>query len=213
MQVSFIILILAFAVRFCCSLIIPLQALLSLSLFPCLSVIYSWVTSGPLTTTQVTTTLPARPFTSSASPSTARPLAPTSRPIGSINKNPDLRPITATVPVTRRPPHPPQGSEPQFCETKLVRGVQWPTTQRGETVDRPCPKGSLGEKNPRAFIFKHLFFFFYSSYELQAYSYIKYHVGVCHIYQRMCPSDKHVWALTLVFFRCCCLPSLRWSHQ
>uniref|UniRef100_A0A669BQ54 Adhesion G protein-coupled receptor L1 n=1 Tax=Oreochromis niloticus TaxID=8128 RepID=A0A669BQ54_ORENI len=120
-----------------------------LSLFPCLSVIYSWVTSGPLTTTQVTTTLPARPFTSSASPSTARPLAPTSRPIGSINKNPDLRPITATVPVTRRPPHPPQGSEPQFCETKLVRGVQWPTTQRGETVDRPCPKGSLGEKNLR----------------------------------------------------------------
>uniref|UniRef100_A0A3P8QS46 Adhesion G protein-coupled receptor L1a n=1 Tax=Astatotilapia calliptera TaxID=8154 RepID=A0A3P8QS46_ASTCA len=99
---------------------------------------------GPPDPTTVTTTLPARPFTSSASPSTARPLAPTSRPIGSINKNPDLRPITATVPVTRRPPHPPQGSEPQFCETKLVRGVQWPTTQRGETVDRPCPKGSLG---------------------------------------------------------------------
>uniref|UniRef100_A0A4W6FS83 Adhesion G protein-coupled receptor L1 n=1 Tax=Lates calcarifer TaxID=8187 RepID=A0A4W6FS83_LATCA len=102
------------------------------------------VTSGPLTTTQVTTTLPARPFTSSASPSTARPLAPTSRPIGSINKHPDLRPITATVPVTRRPPRPPQGPEPHVCEAKLVRGVQWPTTQRGETVDRPCPKGSLG---------------------------------------------------------------------
>uniref|UniRef100_A0A671YRF2 Adhesion G protein-coupled receptor L1 n=1 Tax=Sparus aurata TaxID=8175 RepID=A0A671YRF2_SPAAU len=99
------------------------------------------VTSGPLTTTQVTTTLPARPFTSSASPSTARPLAPTSRPIGSINKHPDLRPITATVPVTRRPPRPPQGPEPHVCESKLVRGVQWPTTQRGETVDRPCPKG------------------------------------------------------------------------
>ncbi|XP_018560205.1 adhesion G protein-coupled receptor L1 [Lates calcarifer] len=101
-------------------------------------------TTGPLTTTQVTTTLPARPFTSSASPSTARPLAPTSRPIGSINKHPDLRPITATVPVTRRPPRPPQGPEPHVCEAKLVRGVQWPTTQRGETVDRPCPKGSLG---------------------------------------------------------------------
>uniref|UniRef100_A0A3B4URD2 Adhesion G protein-coupled receptor L1 n=1 Tax=Seriola dumerili TaxID=41447 RepID=A0A3B4URD2_SERDU len=101
-------------------------------------------TTGPLTTTQVTTTLPARPFTSSASPSTARPLAPTSRPIGSINKHPDLRPITATVPVTRRPPRPPQGPEPHVCEAKLERGVQWPTTQRGETVDRPCPKGSLG---------------------------------------------------------------------
>uniref|UniRef100_A0A3B5AQ42 Adhesion G protein-coupled receptor L1 n=1 Tax=Stegastes partitus TaxID=144197 RepID=A0A3B5AQ42_9TELE len=101
-------------------------------------------TTGPLTTTQVTTTLPARPFTSSASPSTARPLAPTSRPIGSINKHPDLRPITATVPVTRRPPRPPQGPEPHVCEAKLVRGVPWPTTQPGETVDRPCPKGSLG---------------------------------------------------------------------
>uniref|UniRef100_A0A4W6FS84 Adhesion G protein-coupled receptor L1 n=1 Tax=Lates calcarifer TaxID=8187 RepID=A0A4W6FS84_LATCA len=99
---------------------------------------------GPPDPTTVTTTLPARPFTSSASPSTARPLAPTSRPIGSINKHPDLRPITATVPVTRRPPRPPQGPEPHVCEAKLVRGVQWPTTQRGETVDRPCPKGSLG---------------------------------------------------------------------
>uniref|UniRef100_A0A3Q2DK75 Adhesion G protein-coupled receptor L1a n=1 Tax=Cyprinodon variegatus TaxID=28743 RepID=A0A3Q2DK75_CYPVA len=101
-------------------------------------------TTGPLTTTQVTPTPPARPFTSSASPSTIRPLAPTSRPIGSINKQPDLRPITATVPVTRRPPPPPQGPQRYFCETKLIRGIQWPTTQRGETVDRPCPKGSLG---------------------------------------------------------------------
>uniref|UniRef100_A0AAQ4RUU7 Adhesion G protein-coupled receptor L1a n=1 Tax=Gasterosteus aculeatus aculeatus TaxID=481459 RepID=A0AAQ4RUU7_GASAC len=101
-------------------------------------------TAGPLTTTQVTTTPPPKSFTSSASPSTARPLAPTSRPIGSINKHPDLRPITATVPVTRRPPRPPQAPEDHVCEAKLVRGVRWPTTQRGETVDRPCPKGSLG---------------------------------------------------------------------
>ncbi|XP_037834740.1 adhesion G protein-coupled receptor L1 isoform X3 [Kryptolebias marmoratus] len=101
-------------------------------------------TTGPLTTTQVTTTPPSRPFTSSVSPSTIRPLAPTSRPIGSINKHPDLRPITATVPVTRRPPRPPQNPERHFCEAKLVRGIQWPITQRGETVDRPCPKGSLG---------------------------------------------------------------------
>uniref|UniRef100_A0AAQ5ZN74 Adhesion G protein-coupled receptor L1a n=1 Tax=Amphiprion ocellaris TaxID=80972 RepID=A0AAQ5ZN74_AMPOC len=99
---------------------------------------------GPPDPTTVTTTLPARPFTSSASPSTARPLVPTSRPIGSINKHPDLRPITATVPVTRRPPRPPPGPEQHVCEAKLVRGVPWPTTQPGETVDRPCPKGSLG---------------------------------------------------------------------
>ncbi|XP_072299273.1 adhesion G protein-coupled receptor L1 isoform X5 [Eucyclogobius newberryi] len=101
-------------------------------------------TTGPLTTTQVSTTLPARPFSSSDSPSTARPISPTSRPIGSINKHPDLRPITATVPVTRRPSRPPQGPEMYLCEPKMVRGVQWPATLRGETVDRPCPKGSLG---------------------------------------------------------------------
>uniref|UniRef100_A0A4W5QKA2 Adhesion G protein-coupled receptor L1a n=1 Tax=Hucho hucho TaxID=62062 RepID=A0A4W5QKA2_9TELE len=99
----------------------------------------------PLTTTQVTSTTPARPFTSSSSPATTRPLAPTSHPIGAINKGPDLRPITATVPVTRRPPRPPvQGPETQVCESRVARGVQWPSTQRGETVDRPCPKGSLG---------------------------------------------------------------------
>lgn len=104
--------------------------------------------SGPLTTTQVTTTLPARPFTSTSSPTTARPVAPTSRPIGSINKHPDLRPITATVPVTRRPrpPLPPAADgEANVCEAKLVRGIRWPSTQKGETVERPCPKGSLGE--------------------------------------------------------------------
>uniref|UniRef100_A0A673WDW5 Adhesion G protein-coupled receptor L1a n=1 Tax=Salmo trutta TaxID=8032 RepID=A0A673WDW5_SALTR len=102
-------------------------------------------TTGPLTTTQVTGTTPARPFTSSSSPATTRPLVPTSHPIGAINKGPDLRPITATVPVTRRPPRPPvQGPEPQVCESSVARGVQWPSTQRGETVDRPCPKGSLG---------------------------------------------------------------------
>uniref|UniRef100_A0A3Q2Y2Z0 Adhesion G protein-coupled receptor L1 n=1 Tax=Hippocampus comes TaxID=109280 RepID=A0A3Q2Y2Z0_HIPCM len=99
-------------------------------------------TTGPLTTTQVTTTLAARPFTSSTSPSTARPVAPTLRPIGSINKHPDLRAITATVPVNRWTPPSSQG--PHVCESKLVRGVQWPSTLRGETVDRPCPKGSLG---------------------------------------------------------------------
>uniref|UniRef100_A0A672ZMC0 Adhesion G protein-coupled receptor L1a n=1 Tax=Sphaeramia orbicularis TaxID=375764 RepID=A0A672ZMC0_9TELE len=47
-------------------------------------------------------------------------------------------------PLEFGPPDPTTGPEPYFCEAKLVRGVQWPTTQRGETVDRPCPKGSLG---------------------------------------------------------------------
>ncbi|XP_028840923.1 adhesion G protein-coupled receptor L1 isoform X3 [Denticeps clupeoides] len=101
-------------------------------------------TTGILATTEMTSTTPARLFTSSSSPSTTRPLPPTSHPIGAINKAPDLRPITATVPVTRRPPRLPQGPELQVCEATVARGVQWPSTQRGETVDRPCPKGSLG---------------------------------------------------------------------
>ncbi|KAG7460259.1 hypothetical protein MATL_G00219500 [Megalops atlanticus] len=105
-------------------------------------------TTDPLSTTQVSSTPAVRMFTPTAprssSPSTPRPLPPTSHPIGAINKGPDLRPITATVPVTRRPPRPPQGVEVHMCESQEARGVLWPSTQRGETVDRPCPKGSLG---------------------------------------------------------------------
>ncbi|XP_052408946.1 adhesion G protein-coupled receptor L1-like [Carassius gibelio] len=104
-------------------------------------------TAGPLDPTQMSssTTTAAGPVTSSSIPSTMRPLPPTAHPIGAINKAPDLRPITATVPVTRRPLRvPPQGPELQVCEARVARGVQWPATQRGETVDRPCPKGSLG---------------------------------------------------------------------
>ncbi|MBN3323466.1 AGRL1 protein, partial [Atractosteus spatula] len=109
----------------------------------------SRVLADPLTTTQITTTTASvRPWSatvaSTASSSTARPLPPTSHPIGAINKVPDLRPITATIPVTRRPPPPYHGPEQQMCEARVARGVQWPSTQRGETVDRPCPKGSLG---------------------------------------------------------------------
>uniref|UniRef100_A0A671T5L2 Adhesion G protein-coupled receptor L1a n=1 Tax=Sinocyclocheilus anshuiensis TaxID=1608454 RepID=A0A671T5L2_9TELE len=100
---------------------------------------------GPPDPTAGNTTTAARPVTSSSIPSTMRPLPPTAHPIGAINKAPDLRPITATVPVTRRPLRvPPQGPELQVCEARVARGVQWPATQRGETVDRPCPKGSLG---------------------------------------------------------------------
>ncbi|XP_018610090.1 adhesion G protein-coupled receptor L1-like isoform X2 [Scleropages formosus] len=107
-------------------------------------------TTDSLTTTQVSSTTQA-PFTvttaHSSGPPTPRPLPPTSHPIGAINKGPDLRPITATVPVTGRPPRPqrpPQGPEPNLCGGMVARGVQWPSTQRGEMVERPCPKGSLG---------------------------------------------------------------------
>uniref|UniRef100_A0A671LTB6 Adhesion G protein-coupled receptor L1a n=1 Tax=Sinocyclocheilus anshuiensis TaxID=1608454 RepID=A0A671LTB6_9TELE len=115
--------------------------------FLCIPVCPSLLLSGPFGPTQMSssTTTAAGPVTSSSIPSTMRPLPPTAHPIGAINKAPDLRPITATVPVTRRPLRvPPQGPELQVCEARVARGVQWPATQRGETVDRPCPKGSLG---------------------------------------------------------------------
>ncbi|MCJ8746034.1 hypothetical protein PDJAM_G00137140 [Pangasius djambal] len=106
-------------------------------------------TTGPLVTTQTSSTTASRSFSSTSSPSTMRPLPATFHPIGAINKAPELRPITATVPVTRRPPRPrprpPQEPELQEgCDPSVARGVQWPSAQRGETVERPCPKGSLG---------------------------------------------------------------------
>ncbi|XP_062871965.1 adhesion G protein-coupled receptor L1 [Trichomycterus rosablanca] len=106
-------------------------------------------TTGPLATTQMSSTTASRSFSSTPSPSTTRPLPVTAHPIGAINKAPELRPITATVPVTRRPPRPrprqPQIPELQeVCEASAARGVQWPTTKSSETVERPCPKGSLG---------------------------------------------------------------------
>ncbi|XP_062386988.1 adhesion G protein-coupled receptor L1 [Sardina pilchardus] len=100
-------------------------------------------------TTQGSSTAPSRPLSSTSSPATLRPLPPTSHPIGAINMGPNLRPAPTVAPGgppgTRRPPRPPvQGPEANMCVATVVRGVQWPTTQRGETVDRPCPKGSLG---------------------------------------------------------------------
>ncbi|XP_063060319.1 adhesion G protein-coupled receptor L1-like [Engraulis encrasicolus] len=72
----------------------------------------------------------------------------TLHPVGAINRAPSaVRPITATVPLlTQRPPLllRPQGPRVPQCDGRVTRGVQWPPTHRGETVERPCPKGSLG---------------------------------------------------------------------
>ncbi|GAA6072791.1 adhesion G protein-coupled receptor L1 isoform X1, partial [Tachysurus ichikawai] len=116
----------------------------------------------PLVTTQTSSTTPSRSFSSTSSPSTMRPLPATFHPIGAINKAPELRPITATVPVTRRPPRPrprpPQEPELQEgCDPSIARSIQWPSAQRGETVERPCPKGSLGKK-PRTSVESKKFF-------------------------------------------------------
>uniref|UniRef100_A0A4W4HK15 Adhesion G protein-coupled receptor L1a n=1 Tax=Electrophorus electricus TaxID=8005 RepID=A0A4W4HK15_ELEEL len=72
------------------------------------------------------------------------PPSVTFHPVGAINRAPAGRPITATVPVTLRPARHPPGARMPVCEGRVSRGVQWPPTHRGETVERPCPKGSLG---------------------------------------------------------------------
>ncbi|KAK1153872.1 hypothetical protein AOXY_G29581 [Acipenser oxyrinchus oxyrinchus] len=107
-------------------------------------------TTGPLATTQITTTTSVKlvpPIaTNTATSTTSKPLPVTSHPIGAINQMiPDLRPITATIPVTRRPLPPNQhGLEQQLCEEVMARGVKWPSTQQGALIERPCPKGSRG---------------------------------------------------------------------
>ncbi|XP_042560812.1 adhesion G protein-coupled receptor L1-like [Clupea harengus] len=95
---------------------------------------------------QYTSTTPLSPLYSTTlslgfSATPPRPAA-TLHPVGAINR----RPITATVPLlTQRPPLlRPQGPRAPQCDGRVTRGVQWPPTHRGETVERPCPKGSLG---------------------------------------------------------------------
>uniref|UniRef100_A0A673HQ13 Adhesion G protein-coupled receptor L1-like n=1 Tax=Sinocyclocheilus rhinocerous TaxID=307959 RepID=A0A673HQ13_9TELE len=99
----------------------------------------------PLSTPLLSTTPP-----SALSSTVSLGFSPTSvpsvtfHPVGAINRAPAGRPITATVPVTVRPPRRPQGPRTPMCEGRVTRGVQWPPTHRGERVERPCPKGSLG---------------------------------------------------------------------
>ncbi|KAM6972556.1 adhesion G protein-coupled receptor L1-like [Aplochiton taeniatus] len=101
-------------------------------------------TKGPLSS-QITT---VRSYTPTVALSPVRPSA--SHPIGVINRGPsDQRPITAMVPLTPRPPlrvplAPGGQGQAGGCEGRVARGVQWPPTLKGEAVERPCPKGSLG---------------------------------------------------------------------
>ncbi|KAG2471166.1 AGRL1 protein, partial [Polypterus senegalus] len=107
-------------------------------------------TTGPLTTTQLTTTTSVKPVpptsTSTVSSTTTKPLPLPSHPIGAINQMvPEPRPVTAAVPFTHRPlPVNPHAPDQQLCEGRITRGVQWPSTQQGVLVERPCPKGSRG---------------------------------------------------------------------
>ncbi|OWK11874.1 hypothetical protein Celaphus_00003083 [Cervus elaphus hippelaphus] len=107
--------------------------------------------AGPATSPPLSTTTTARPtpLTSTASPAATTPLrrAPlTTHPVGAINQlGPDLPLATAPAPSTRRPPAPNLHVSPElFCEPREVRRVQWPATQQGMLVERPCPKGTRG---------------------------------------------------------------------
>lgn len=99
---------------------------------------------GPLSSLMTT----VRSYTATVALTPVRPSA--SHPIGVINRGPfDQRPITAMVPLTPRPPlrvplAPGGLGQVGGCEGRVARGVQWPPTLKGETVERPCPKGSLG---------------------------------------------------------------------
>ncbi|XP_032995584.1 adhesion G protein-coupled receptor L1 isoform X3 [Lacerta agilis] len=107
--------------------------------------------TGPVTSTPLSTTTTVRPttITSTVSPAattTTRQVPLTTHPIGAINqKGTELHPVTAIIPSTRRPPANNQHVSPElFCEAKEVRRVQWPATQQGMLVERPCPKGTRG---------------------------------------------------------------------
>uniref|UniRef100_A0A673B9X0 Adhesion G protein-coupled receptor L1a n=1 Tax=Sphaeramia orbicularis TaxID=375764 RepID=A0A673B9X0_9TELE len=100
--------------------------------------------SGPLSSLMTT----VRSYTATVALTPVQPSA--SHPIGVINRGPfDQRPITAMVPLTPRPPlrvplAPGSPGQVGGCEGRVARGVQWPPALKGETVERPCPKGSLG---------------------------------------------------------------------
>ncbi|ETE73569.1 Latrophilin-2, partial [Ophiophagus hannah] len=106
--------------------------------------------TGPVTSTPLSTTTTIRPttVTSTISPAVTTTRQPplTTHPIGAINqKGTELHTVTAIMPSTRRPPANNQHIFPElFCEAKEVRRVQWPATQQGMLVERPCPKGTRG---------------------------------------------------------------------
>ncbi|KAI1883014.1 hypothetical protein AGOR_G00240880 [Albula goreensis] len=105
---------------------------------------------------------PAQLPTASETPVTSE-LPKTTPPSFTTTTTPASRATVRTTPTTRpkevnHGPRPPlldpeptglisagSGSLPErFCEPVMKRGISWPQTQRGLTVERPCPKGTRG---------------------------------------------------------------------
>uniref|UniRef100_A0A671LW64 Adhesion G protein-coupled receptor L2-like n=1 Tax=Sinocyclocheilus anshuiensis TaxID=1608454 RepID=A0A671LW64_9TELE len=66
----------------------------------------------------------------------------------SITQRPALNITVTPDPAAVDPPNPSAGSPPpssrRFCDGTERRGISWPQTHRGATVERPCPKGTRG---------------------------------------------------------------------
>ncbi|XP_060768668.1 adhesion G protein-coupled receptor L2-like isoform X7 [Neoarius graeffei] len=56
------------------------------------------------------------------------------------SKGPPVENPVAVDPTNAGPPPPSR----RFCESTDIRGIVWPRTHRGVTVERPCPKGTRG---------------------------------------------------------------------
>lgn len=57
-----------------------------------------------------------------------------------------VTPVTPATPDPEQPdppPDPPSASK-RFCDGTERRGISWPQTHRGATVERPCPTGTRG---------------------------------------------------------------------
>ncbi|XP_016320127.1 adhesion G protein-coupled receptor L2-like isoform X3 [Sinocyclocheilus anshuiensis] len=102
-----------------------------------LEVQYECVPYIPTVSDDVTSTVQPRRSTPPIRTSTA---SITQRPALNITVTPD--------PAAVDPPNPSAGSPPpssrRFCDGTERRGISWPQTHRGATVERPCPKGTRG---------------------------------------------------------------------
>ncbi|XP_042317301.1 adhesion G protein-coupled receptor L2 isoform X23 [Sceloporus undulatus] len=98
-------------------------------------------------------------------PTTAETITPSTEvyrtTVSTTSTTPQKVPISTTLATTRedsRGPKPPPAISTtkippvtsffplpeRFCEPDVARGINWPQTQRGIVVERPCPKGTRG---------------------------------------------------------------------